>query len=102
MKLIDYLKPLSAPQRQALASACETTLGHLKNVGYGYRPCAAELAVRIEQRTAGAVTRQDLRPDDWRDIWPELAEPEPKQPAALAHQRQAAINSKPKVDSHAL
>ena len=21
-----------------------------------------------------AVTRRDLRPDDWRDIWPELAE----------------------------
>ncbi len=25
---------------------------------------------------AGAVTRQSSRPDDWRDIWPELAEGE--------------------------
>jgi len=30
--------------------------------------CAA-----IERATLGAVTRQALRPDDWRDIWPELA-----------------------------
>jgi len=28
----------------------------------------------IERLTSGAVTRQDLRPDDWREIWPELAE----------------------------
>ncbi|MDN8066305.1 transcriptional regulator [Burkholderia vietnamiensis] len=27
----------------------------------------------IERFTAGAVTRRDLRPDDWREIWPELA-----------------------------
>ena len=32
--------------------------------------CAA-----IEQATNGAVTRRDLRPDDWQRIWPELAEP---------------------------
>ena len=33
--------------------------------------CAA-----IERATNGAVTRKDLRPDDWADIWPELAERE--------------------------
>ena len=26
----------------------------------------------IEQATAGAVRRWDLRPDDWHLIWPEL------------------------------
>ena len=31
--------------------------------------CAA-----IEIATDGAVTRQELRPDDWRSIWPELAD----------------------------
>lgn len=29
--------------------------------------------VRIEQLTSGKVTRRELRPDDWREIWPELA-----------------------------
>jgi DNA-binding transcriptional regulator YdaS (Cro superfamily) len=27
----------------------------------------------IERITQGEVTRRDLRPDDWQDIWPELA-----------------------------
>jgi len=31
--------------------------------------CAA-----IEQATGGKVTRRDLRPEDWRRIWPELAD----------------------------
>lgn len=31
--------------------------------------CAA-----IERLTGGAVTRQELRPNDWSDIWPELAQ----------------------------
>ena len=26
----------------------------------------------IEKSTKGAITRQDLRPDDWNLIWPEL------------------------------
>jgi DNA-binding transcriptional regulator YdaS (Cro superfamily) len=29
----------------------------------------------IERATNGLVTRRDLRPDDWKAIWPELAEP---------------------------
>lgn len=31
-----------------------------------------EHCVSIEQATAGAVMRWDLRPDDWMRIWPEL------------------------------
>lgn len=38
--------------------------------------CAA-----IERVTEGAVTRQDLRPDDWHLIWPELACTRTYQPA---------------------
>lgn len=34
----------------------------------------AAACVAIERATKGAVTRRDLRPDDWADIWPELAE----------------------------
>ena len=36
---------------------------------------SANYCTAIERATAGAVTRRDLRPDDWRAIWPELAEP---------------------------
>ena len=32
------------------------------------------LSAGIERATEGAVTRQQLRPDDWPLIWPELAD----------------------------
>ncbi len=49
------------------------------------RPVPPKQCVRIEQLTAGAVTRRDLRPEDWRDIWPELAGQQPEgQGAACA------------------
>lgn len=39
----------------------------------GSRPVPIEKCVAIEKATSGAVTRKDLRPDDWQSIWPELA-----------------------------
>ena len=41
----------------------------------GVRPVPIERCVPIERATDGAVTRRDLRPDDWQEIWPELATP---------------------------
>jgi DNA-binding transcriptional regulator YdaS (Cro superfamily) len=37
-----------------------------------------ERCVAIENATKGKVTRRELRPNDWRDIWPELASKRPK------------------------
>ena len=31
-----------------------------------------KICSKIELKTNGAVTRKDLRPDDWMEIWPEL------------------------------
>jgi DNA-binding transcriptional regulator YdaS (Cro superfamily) len=42
--------------------------------GYAARLPGPIYCVAIERATAGAVTRRDLRPDDWAEIWPELAE----------------------------
>jgi DNA-binding transcriptional regulator YdaS (Cro superfamily) len=39
------------------------------------RPVPVLRCVSISQATNGAVTLQDLRPDDWQKIWPELAQP---------------------------
>lgn len=48
----------------------------------GTTPDAAQ-CVAIERATKGAVTRRDLRPDDWQAIWPELSKPrKPKTAAA--------------------
>lgn len=40
--------------------------------GYSNRRPGPVHCVAIERATAGAVTRRDLRPDDWHLIWPEL------------------------------
>lgn len=42
----------------------------------GRRGIPVEKCFAIERATNGAVTRRDLRPDDWHEIWPELAEQE--------------------------
>lgn len=52
----------------------------------GKKAVPVERCVFIERATDGAVTRQDLRPDDWQDIWPELA-------ASPANRAQAATQS---------
>ena len=38
----------------------------------GMRRIPVEKCSAIELATGGAVTRRDLRPDDWHQIWPEL------------------------------
>lgn len=40
------------------------------------RPIPPERCVAIESATDGAITRRDLRPDDWQRIWPELSQQE--------------------------
>lgn len=47
----------------------------------GKKQVPVERCVAIERATEGAVTRRDLRPDDWQAIWPELAEPRAPAPA---------------------
>jgi DNA-binding transcriptional regulator YdaS (Cro superfamily) len=43
------------------------------------RRVPAAHCVVIERATNGAVTRRDLRPDDWHLIWPELTAPQQKE-----------------------
>lgn len=74
-KLKDYLMALPVSERRTFSETCGTSWPYLRNVVYGFRPAGEKLCVRIEQATNGKVTRQDLRPHDWREIWPELDAP---------------------------
>jgi DNA-binding transcriptional regulator YdaS (Cro superfamily) len=51
-------------------------LGVSRNLVYQWvnniRPVAARHCPRIEALTDGQVTRPELRPDDWRALWPDL------------------------------
>ena len=72
MNLSDYIK---TQPRGSLLSLAKEIVAHppdVSNWASGNRPVPIHHAVAIERVTAGKVTRQDLRPDDWMDIWPEL------------------------------
>lgn len=57
----------------AQIDATGTTRDYLKQIAWGHKTASVEMAVRIETASRGAATRQQLRPDDWRELWPELA-----------------------------
>ena len=66
MDLHQFLAQMSREEREKFASRCDTTLGHLKNVSYGYRTCAESLAIAIERESKRKVRCEQLRPDvDW-------------------------------------
>lgn len=65
----------------------------LSSAGVKGRQVPPKQCVRIEALTKGAVSRRELRPDDWRDIWPELECAEPIAIAAPAQDAQAAVNA---------
>ncbi|WP_313074930.1 transcriptional regulator [Melaminivora sp.] len=59
---------------QALGVAAVNISQWTRHGGAKGRPVPPKQCVRIERLTSGQVKRQQLRPDDWADIWPELAE----------------------------
>lgn len=73
MEFKPFFFGLTPAEREAFAAKCETSVGHLQNVAYGFRPASAELAVLIERNSKKRVTRIDLFPERFPRIWPELA-----------------------------
>jgi len=69
MNLKAFLQSMPLRNRDLFAERCGTTGGHLRNISYGYKSAAAELAILIERESLGAVTVEELRPDvDWSVI----------------------------------
>lgn len=64
MDLKTYLFALPMPRRHEFAEGCGTTYGHLRNVAYGLKPCAPELAMRVERETAHVVRVESLCPNE--------------------------------------
>jgi len=66
MDLKTYISDLSTEERESFAKKCETSLRHLQNVAYGYKPAGESLCINIERETKGKVICESLRPDvDW-------------------------------------
>lgn len=69
MNLKNYLANTT---QSAFAEKVGVSPGMIHQWANGIRPVSAEQCVVIERVTGGTVTRQELRPDDWHLIWPEL------------------------------
>lgn len=57
--------------RSAIATKSEAQIRQWQH-GYANRRPGPIYCTRIERATGGLVSRKDLRPDDWMEIWPEL------------------------------
>ena len=69
---------------QQLAAAIGVTFQTVhqwRKDGEGSRPVPIGRCAAIEAATKGAVSRRDLRPNDWHLIWPELIGKKTKQAA---------------------
>lgn len=63
MNILEYLKQMSRAERTEFAKRCGTSLGHLQNVAYGYKPCKPELAMAIEEESGHAVQVETMAPE---------------------------------------
>lgn len=77
-KFVAYFKGLDSSQKKELATSCKTSVGYLsKQAALMNKDKTTSLfkpatCTAIEVFSNKEVTRKDLRPDDWMDIWIEL------------------------------
>lgn len=84
-QLLKWIKTATDTQ----VSSAGASRSYLRLIAYGHKHPSPSVAAGIERATEGAVTRQQLRPDDWPLIWPELAE-SPEQINNAVQQKVAA------------
>ncbi|WP_343499225.1 transcriptional regulator [Achromobacter denitrificans] len=74
MDLKTYISKSPRGTASGLAKALSISPSYLSQMASGQAPISPERSVAIERATAGAVSRRELRPEDWQRIWPEMAE----------------------------
>lgn len=77
MNLKSYLSQERGRQRE-LAKAINAHAPDISKWADGTRPIPVHHGAPIELATNGAVTRQEMFPDTWQSIWPELS-PNPQE-----------------------
>jgi DNA-binding transcriptional regulator YdaS (Cro superfamily) len=74
MKLREYLDQ-ERGRLASLAKAIDAYPPDVSRWADGKRPIPFHYGAPIEVATGGAVTRQEMFPEDWEKHWPELATP---------------------------
>jgi len=73
-KLKEFFFSLDRHERDAFASNCGTTVGQIKQIAYGNRPCNPTLAINIDRESCGRVPCDELCPDvDWNYVRQQFA-----------------------------
>lgn len=73
MKLREYLNRQGRGAATKLAREIGASVNDVVQWSLERRSVPIRWAVPIERGTGHEVTRRDLRPNDWAQIWPELA-----------------------------
>lgn len=79
-KFVAYFRGLDPSEKKALAEKCKTSVRYLTkqvtliNTGKEKSLFRPSICTAIEVFSFGEITRKDLRPSDWSDIWLELVE----------------------------
>ncbi|MGT2474577.1 YdaS family helix-turn-helix protein [Paraburkholderia terrae] len=74
MDLKTYISKSERGTAKRIADHIDVSSSYLSQMAAGTSPISPQRCVAIELFTNGSVTRRDLRPRDWRFIWPEFAE----------------------------
>lgn len=72
MQLSDYLENQERGYAKQLAEILGVSKSYLSQLATGKASISPARCIEIEAATKGLVTRADMRPDDWRKIWPEF------------------------------
>ncbi|WP_058911899.1 YdaS family helix-turn-helix protein [Entomohabitans teleogrylli] len=62
----EYWDSLSKAEQMDLAKSVGSTTGYLRLVFNGYKKAGFLLAQRLEEVTAGNITKSDMRPDIYK------------------------------------
>lgn len=85
----------------AMAKGVNAAVAFLRAIANGERPCPPKLAVKIDTFTNGEVSRRDLFPEDWHELWPELVNSEERPPQQQNQSLQSAMASEAQEAAHA-
>ncbi|MFH8134186.1 transcriptional regulator [Pantoea osteomyelitidis] len=72
MHLKIYLENAKRGEATRLARELHISTSYLSQLVSGAASVSPARCIEIEKVTGGAVTRADMRPDDWHKIWPEF------------------------------
>lgn len=89
MDLKPFWLSMSVAERGAFARRCGTTFSHLRNVAYGQKSAAPELAIAIEKESGGEVRAELMRPD-CAHLFEYLRQSGASAPDAKTNQQEAA------------